>query len=247
MKKYGLVGFPLGQSFSQKYFAQKFEENHIDAEYQNFELESIGEFPEIIKDAADLKGLNVTIPYKEKVIPFLDELDAEAEKVGAVNTIVVYEKYGKQCLKGYNTDVFGFEESLSPHLKPHHTKALILGTGGASKAVKFVLKKLGIAFKMVSRQSKNGNFTYSDLTNQIVHDYKLVINTTPLGMYPNTDGCPVLPYEAITPDHLFYDLIYNPIETCFLRNAKKQGAVIVNGEEMLLKQAEKSWKIWGKY
>ena len=246
MKKYGLIGYPLGQSFSQKHFTEKFKNEDINAEYLNFEIDSIGEFPEIIEDNEDIVGLNVTIPYKEKVMSFVDELDEEAEKVGAINTIRINTKHGKTCLTGYNTDVYGFEISLKPFLETHHTKALILGTGGASKAVKFVLKKLGIEFKMVSRNPKTGSFTYNDITEDIMSEYKLIINSTPLGMFPNIENCPKLPYNAVTPQHLFYDLIYNPAETKFLEKAKANGATIVNGQEMLIKQAEKAWEIWNK-
>ena len=246
MKKYGLIGFPLEQSFSQKHFSKKFNEENIDAEYLNFELESIGEFLEIIEDNEDLKGLNVTIPYKVKVMPFIDELDKEAEKIGAINTIRISEKDGDPYLTGYNTDVFGFEETLKPFLEAHHTKALILGTGGASKAVKFVLNKLGIDFKIVSRNPKTNCFIYDDISEDILTEYKLVINSTPLGMYPNIEDSPKLPYQSITPKHLFYDLIYNPAETKFLTKARKRGATTVNGQEMLVKQAEKAWEIWSK-
>lgn len=244
MKKYGLIGFPLGQSFSQKHFTNKFNKENIDAKYLNFELESIGEFPEIIEDNEDIKGLNVTIPYKEKVMPFVNELDKEAEEVGAINTIRVHEKDGKKCLTGYNTDVYGFEQSIKPFLKSHHTQALILGTGGASKAVKFVLNKLGIYFKMVSRDKKTNCFTYADITDEVILEYKLVINSTPLGMFPNIEDSPMLPYNSVTTQHLFYDLIYNPSETKFLAKAKANGATTINGQEMLIKQAEKAWEIW---
>ncbi len=244
MKKYGLIGYPLEQSFSQKFFAAKFKNETINAEYLNFELESIGEFPEIIEDNETLKGLNVTIPYKERVMPFLTELDSEAEKVGAVNTIKICEKYGKPCLTGFNTDVYGFEETLKPYIKPHHTKALILGTGGASKAVRYVLNKLGIGFELVSTKQRKGTIGYADITDDIIIDHKLIINTTPLGMSPNTNGFPDLPYKAITTEHLLYDLIYNPAETVFLKNGKNNGATTVNGEAMLKKQAEKAWEIW---
>ncbi len=244
MDKYGLIGYPLEQSFSQKHFANKFKKEAIDAEYINFEIESIGEFPEIIEDNEQLKGLNVTIPYKERVLPFLTELDCDAEKIGAVNTIKISEKYGKLCLTGFNTDIYGFEETLKPFLKPHHSKALILGTGGASKAVKFILKKLCIDYKLVSTKPRQGNFGYNDITEDIINDYKLIINTTPLGMHPHTEGFPDIPYKTITKEHMLYDLIYNPAETMFLQKGKTNGATIVNGKAMLIKQAEKAWEIW---
>jgi len=179
-------------------------------------------------------------------MPFLDELDAEAEKIGAVNTIKVSEKFGKTYLTGFNTDTYGFEETLKPFLKVQHSSALILGTGGASKAVRFVLTKLGINFKMVSRTPKNGGLLYTDITKEVIVENKLIINTTPLGMFPNVDGFPNLPYQAVTDKHLFYDLIYNPVETQFLKRAKANGAVVVNGEDMLIKQAKRAWKIWNR-
>jgi shikimate dehydrogenase len=244
MNKYGLIGYPLGQSFSKKYFSNKFETENIDAEYLNFEIDNINKFSNIIDENKDIVGLNVTIPYKEKVIQFIDKLDAEAEKIGAINTIKVIHNGGEKTTIGYNTDAYGFEESLKPFLKQHHTKALVLGTGGASKAVIYTLKKLGIEYKLVSRKKTDNNLTYEDITNEILLKHPLVINSTPLGMYPNIDDCPQLPYEAITNKHLFYDLIYNPKETVFLKKAKKYNATIVKGENMLIKQAEKAWTIW---
>ncbi len=244
MKKYGLIGYPLDQSFSKDFFTKKFHNNNIDAEYLNFELESIGEFPEIIDDNPNLIGFNITIPYKEKILPFLTNLDKEAEKVMAVNTVKIQVNPKEKRLVGYNTDVYGFEETLKPHLQSHHTKALILGTGGASKAVKYVLEKLGIEYKFVSRGKERGYLTYKKLNNDIIAEHTLIINTTPLGMFPDVDSYPVLPYNAITNKHLCYDLIYNPPETIFLKKSKEQGATTINGKDMLIKQAEKSWEIW---
>jgi shikimate dehydrogenase len=246
MKTYGLVGYPLTQSFSQKYFTQKFEKEKIEAQYLNFSIESIGEFPEILDDNEGLEGLNVTIPYKEKVISFINDLDPIAQKVGAVNLVKIEERKNKPYLIGSNSDVYGFEKSLRPFLKPHHTNALILGTGGASKAVRYLLKELGITYIMVSRKPKNDWLTYTDITPQLIKEYPVIINTTPLGMFPNVDGCPTLPFEAINETHLVYDLIYNPPQTVLLNKASKMGATTVNGYEMLVLQAEKSWEYWNK-
>jgi shikimate dehydrogenase len=246
MKTYGLVGYPLTQSFSQKYFTQRFENEKIDAQYLNFSIESIGEFPEILDDNESLEGLNVTIPYKEKVIPFINELDSIAQKVGAVNLIKIGERKSKPYLIGSNSDVYGFKQSLKPFLKPHHTNALILGTGGASKAVRYVLKELGISYKLVSRKPKTDWLTYSDITPQLLKDSPLIINTTPLGMFPNIDGCPTLPFEAINGNHLVFDMVYNPLQTILLKKSADAGANTLNGYQMLILQAEKSWEYWSK-
>lgn len=243
MDIYGLVGYPLTQSFSQKYFTQKFLNEKIQARYLNFSIKSIGEFPEIYEDQI-VKGLNVTIPYKEKVLPFIHQLDPTAEKVGAVNTLKINYIKGKPRLSGFNTDVFGFEISLSKHLKAHHTRALVLGTGGAAKAVQFVLKKLGIDFKNVSRNASKGCIVYNELTSSQITDAPLLINTTPLGMFPAIHAFPAIPYQAVTSEHLAFDLIYNPEETQFMKRCIEQGALAVNGYEMLVNQAEKAWEIW---
>ncbi|HAZ01791.1 MAG: shikimate dehydrogenase [Bacteroidetes bacterium GWA2_40_14] len=244
MKVFGLVGYPLTQSFSQKYFTEKFEKEKINARYLNFEIESIGEFPEIIEDTEGIVGLNVTIPYKEKIISFIQELDLVAREAGAVNLIKVLEKRNKPYLVGSNSDVYGFQQSISPMLKPHHTHALILGTGGASKAVRYVFKELGIDFKMVSRKPRTGWLTYSDLTPEIISKAPLIINTTPLGMFPNVEGFPNIPFEGMDDRHLIYDLIYNPSETVLMQKAKAAGATVMNGHNMLILQAEKSWEFW---
>jgi shikimate dehydrogenase len=239
MHEYGIIGYPLTHSFSPAYFHKKFAEGKINASYKAFPLHDIIEFPSLLKQHADLCGLNVTIPYKESVILYLDELDEIAEQVEAVNCIGII---GGRA-KGYNTDVIGFEKSLLPLLKPYHKHALILGTGGSSKAVAYVLKKLNISFQKISRHS-NGFLTYSELTDKILQEHTLIINTTPLGMFPRTADYPPIPYAALTPLHLLYDLIYNPEETRFLELGKKSGATIKNGFEMLEIQAEESWKIW---
>jgi shikimate dehydrogenase len=243
MKKFGLIGYPLSHSFSKKYFEEKFlKENIRDCSYDTFPLENISEFPGLIKREKDLLGLSVTIPYKESVIPFLDELDETAENIGAVNCIKITN--GK--LIGYNTDAFGFRQSLRPFLDSNHTKALVLGTGGASKAVAHVLRNLNINFWFVSRTKNNfGNtITYEELNGQIISSCKLLVNCTPVGMAPNNDTFLPIPYDFITPQHLAYDLIYNPEETIFLKKAKEQGALVSNGYNMLCFQAEEAWKIW---
>lgn len=240
--KYGLLGKNISYSFSQGYFTQKFKElklpNHS---YQNFDISDISQFPSIVKEK-DLKGLNVTIPYKEDIIPFLSELDPVAKEIGAVNTI----KFTKNGLKGFNTDAFGFEKSITPFLKTHHTKALILGTGGASKAIVYVLEQRGIDVSFVSRAPKVGMLTYNHLTKSEIDSHFLIINCTPLGTFPNTEEKPDIPYQFITEKHLLFDLVYNPPKTAFLSMGEKQGAQICNGLTMLQKQAEKAWEIWNR-
>jgi shikimate dehydrogenase len=237
---YGLIGYPLTYSFSPAYFKNKFAVQRIDADYQAFALSSITELPALLKAHPNLRGLNVTIPYKEAVIPYLDRLDEMAADIGAVNCISIHDG----ITKGYNTDAAGFEESLVPLLKSHHTHALVLGTGGASKAVIYALNNLGISHHCVSREKKPGCISYDDVTGNTLNTHKLIINTSPVGVYPDVDKEPALPYEVIGRDHLLYDLIYNPEETKFLSLGKKHGATTKNGFEMLQLQAEASWKIW---
>lgn len=237
---FGIIGFPLAHSFSPAYFKKKFAEHNTDALYEPFLLNNIEELPALLLANPTIQGLNVTIPYKEAVLPYLDELDNTAEEIGAVNCIVF--RNGKK--KGYNTDSIGFEQSLVPFLQPQHTHALILGTGGSSKAVAYVLKQLGIAYRFVSRAKQHDYLVYEELTPEIISQHKLIINTTALGMYPNVESAPALPYEAISAQHLLYDLIYNPEETLFLARGKVQGAAIKNGFEMLQLQADASWDIW---
>jgi len=237
--EYGIIGYPLSHSFSPAYFNKKFEEEGIDASYGTFSLHNIDVLPALLQEHKELLGLSVTIPYKETVIPFLDALDPVAEKIGAINCIRL--QGGKT--KGYNTDVIGFEKSLAPLLKPNQKHALILGTGGASKAVAYVLNKLGISFQKVSRTSM-GCLHYDDVTADLLQRHQIIINTTPLGMFPQTETYPLLPYEFIGEQHLLYDLVYNPVETKFLSFGKDRGAIIKNGIEMLELQAEESWRIW---
>ena len=240
MRLFGLIGYPLTQSFSKKYFTEKFlKESIIDAVYELFEIENIGLLNSVLNNK-NLCGFNVTIPYKKEVIPFLSSIDSEAEAIGACNCIKIID--GK--LKGFNTDASAFERSLLPLLKLHHKNALILGTGGASNAVSFVLKKLGIDYKFVSRTEKPDSYTYEQLNRNIIEDNTLIINTTPLGSFPKVENAPQLPYEYLTPIHYLYDLVYNPPVTLFLQKGRERGAAIKNGYEMLVGQAELSWQIW---
>ena len=239
--QYGLIGYPLGHSFSPAYFAEKFAALGIDAVYSLFPIMEINEFPALIQ-ANYFSGLNVTIPYKESIIKHLDELDETAANIGAVNCI----SFKNGVKKGYNTDATGFEKSLLPLLQPHHTHALVLGTGGSSKTIAFILHRLGITFTKVSRSPQNGMLAYNDLNRDIIAAHTLIINCTPLGKYPNDDTFPLLPYESITGKHLLYDLVYNPRETQFLQKGKAQGAAIKNGYEMLLLQADAAWNIWNR-
>ena len=245
MDKYGLIGYPLGHSFSISYFNQKFADEGINATYENFEIPSIDDLPEIIDRYPNLRGLNVTIPYKEKVIPFLDSISPEARAIEAVNVIRVTHQKNKTLLKGYNSDVIGFTQSIEPMIDPKwHKKALILGTGGASKAINYGLKSLGIEPVFVSRYERPGTIQYQSITPDVVREYNVIVNCTPLGMYPNTDECPQLPYEAMDSHTILYDLIYNPDQTLFMRNGAKYGAEVKNGLEMLLLQAFASWEFW---
>lgn len=247
MQKYGLIGYPLGHSFSKDYFNRKFESEKIDAEYVNFSIPDIKEFKNVLKENPDLCGLNVTLPYKTQVMQYLDEIDEDAKQIGAVNVIKFTKGlFGKLKLKGYNTDVIGFKRSIEPLLRENHTKALILGTGGASKAVFHGLKQLGIEATFVSRHPADGVITYADITPAILKEYKIIVNTTPLGMFPNINECPDIPYDQLTPTHLLYDLLYNPDETLFMKKGKQKGTTVKNGLEMLLLQAFAGWEIWNK-
>lgn len=243
MKTFGLIGKNIEYSFSRDYFNQKFKAENIDAIYKNFDLETITEFAKLSFKSQGIKGLNVTIPYKESIIPYLDEIDPTAKEIGAVNTVKV-EKNGK--LIGYNTDFYGFTEALKPFLKNQDTKALILGTGGASKAIAFALNKLGITYKFVSRSKTESNFSYSELNGAILQKFTLIINCTPLGTFPNTEQFPPIPTQFISKNHLVFDLIYNPSHTNLMKLALNKGAEAINGLKMLEFQAEKAWEIWNK-
>ncbi len=238
---FALIGRNISYSFSRTYFTQKFENESIsDAEYVNFDLQSIDELTKKLQETPNICGMNVTIPYKKEIIPFLSSLDTIAQEIGAVNTI----KITKNGMIGYNTDHYGFSESLKPHLELHHDKALILGTGGASNAVAFALKNLGISFSFVSRNPQKGQFSYNDLSSEVMNKHKIIINCTPLGTFPNINDCPPIPYSLLTEKHLLYDLIYNPEKTSFLQKGENQGTIIINGQKMLELQAEKAWQIW---
>ena len=278
MTTYGLIGYPLGHSFSRKFFTEKFEKEGIDAQYLNFEIPSIEEFPEIIKNNPKLRGLNVTIPYKQQVMQYLDEISEEAKAIGAVNVLRIERPspqpspiMGRETMRnagnkpdglpikgdmseglrgsliGYNSDVIGFVESIHPLLKAHHKKALILGTGGASKAIRYGLeKKLGMKTLFVSRSAREGMITYEEVTAEVLKEYEVIVNCSPVGMYPHVDECPALPYEAMNENNLLYDLVYNPLETLFMKKGAEQGATVKNGLEMLHLQAIASWKFWEK-
>jgi shikimate dehydrogenase len=245
LKKYGLLGKNINYSFSRGYFKEKFEKlgftNH---EYVNFDIETIDLLPAVfLENKTVLQGMNVTIPYKEEVIPYLDSLSKKAKKIGAVNTIKFLPD---GTTKGYNTDYYGFMKSLEPLLNHHHKQALILGTGGASKGVAFALEELNIAYKFVSRTAKENVFSYEDLNEKTFSEYQIIINSTPIGTSPNVEQCPKIPYDFFTKNHIAFDLIYNPEETTFLAKAKLKGAQTKNGLSMLVYQAEKSWEIWNK-
>jgi shikimate dehydrogenase len=243
MRQFGLIGYPLSHSFSQGFFSKKFENEGIsDCEYNNYPIDTIQKLPALIKDNPDIVGINVTIPYKQQVQQFLHELDASAEEIGAVNTIKIDRK--KNILIGYNTDCYGFSESLNPYLEPHHKNALILGTGGAAKAVEYAFKQMGIAFQYVSRTPRQEIIGYNDLTESLMQKHTVIVNTSPLGMYPDTGSYPAIPYEHVTDRHVLYDLVYNPEETEFIKRGKTKGAVCKNGLEMLHLQALKAWEIW---
>lgn len=247
MDKYGLIGYPLGHSFSISYFNQKFADEGIDASYENFEIPNIDILPEILDKNSNLRGLNVTIPYKEKVIDFLDSITPEARAIGAVNVIRVTHEGNKTLLKGFNSDVIGFTQSIEPMIdRKWHKKALVLGTGGASKAICYGLKSLGVEPMLVSRYERPNTILYEDVTPDVVREYNVVVNCTPIGMYPHTEECPNLPYEAMDSHTILYDLIYNPDCTLFMRRGAEHGADVKNGLEMLLLQAFASWEFWNR-
>ncbi|MFH0896253.1 MAG: shikimate dehydrogenase [Bacteroidota bacterium] len=245
MRTFGLIGFPLEHSFSAKYFNEKFAKENVDAVFNLYPIQYMEELPQLIEENKDLKGLSVTISYKEKVIPFLNELSEEAQKIGAVNCIRIDRNENVIFLKGFNTDAHGFRQAIGPFLESHHNAALILGNGGAAKAVHFVLTGMGIACRMVSRFPKDETvFSYTDLNQNILSAFKLIVNTTPLGMFPDIDEAPSLPYEFITENHFCFDVVYNPAQTQFMKNCAARGAMTENGYNMLCLQAEKAWEIW---
>lgn len=241
MRVFGLIGYPLGHSFSKKYFADKFEREGITGNvYELYPLAQIGQIEELLNSTPNLAGLNVTIPYKEQVIPYLDSMSPVVEEIGACNCIHIQDGH----LMGYNTDVIGFSGSLLPKLKPHHKQALILGTGGSSKAVAYTLKELSIPFLQVSRNPSEGMIGYEEIDQSMLESHTLLINTTPVGMYPDIAKAPAIPYQFIGADHYLFDLVYNPERTRFLQEGILRGATVKNGSDMLVIQAEESWKIW---
>ncbi|WP_412466593.1 shikimate dehydrogenase family protein [Pedobacter sp. KLB.chiD] len=247
MKTYGLIGYPLSHSFSKKYFTEKFHNEGItDHQYELFPIADIKLLPDLLSENSSLCGLNVTIPHKVSVLCYLNEIDEAAEKIGAINCISIRNFEGESYLKGYNTDAYGFEESLKPLLGPQHTKALVFGDGGAAKAVKYVLEKLDIQYQVVVRTVAPDAILYAEITPEMLSSHKLLINTTPLGMSPNTDTFPDIDYRLVGKEHLAYDLVYNPLETAFLVKAAAGGAKTKNGLAMLHQQAEKAWAIWNK-
>jgi len=245
LRAFGLIGYPLSHSFSKRYFADKFEKEGIeDCNYELFPLEEIEQIQPLIAEDESLCGLNVTIPYKVSVLSFLKEIDVAAMEIGAVNCISIRREHGEIILKGYNTDAYGFEESLKPFLKAHHQRALIFGNGGAAKAVKYTFHKLGIPFLVVVRKPSADSILYRDLNEELLKSHTILVNTTPLGTSPNIGECPDIPYHFLSEKHIAYDLVYNPEVSLFLENARVQGAAIKNGMEMLYLQAERSWYIW---
>lgn len=244
MKTYGLIGYPLGHSFSKQYFTEKFERENILAEYLNFEIADITQLPQVLIEHPHLTGFNVTIPYKEQILPYLHEITPIAQTIGAVNVVKVCRQDGETRLIGYNSDIVGFRESLRPLLKTHHTQALVLGSGGASKAVCEALKELHIAYQIVSRQERENGLQYNDLSQELISRYPLIINTTPVGMFPHIEEAPLIPYEGISTAHILYDLVYNPSETQFIKIGKTRGCTVLNGTHMLHLQAEEAWRFW---
>ena len=242
MDKYGIIGNPLGHSFSKGFFTEKFASEGIDAQYLNFQIPEIGKLTDVLKENPELRGINVTLPYKTEVIPFLDELSDEAREIGAVNVVQIRNGH----LKGFNSDIIGFTRSIQPLLKPHHKKALILGTGGASRAIRVGLTRLGLEWKYVSRTPREGMITYEDITAETLREYEVIVNCSPVGMFPKVDECPTIPYEFLTADNLLYDLVYNPEDTLFLKRGMEQGARGKNGLEMLHLQAIASWEFWNE-
>jgi shikimate dehydrogenase len=245
MRKYGLIGYPLGHSFSKGYFTEKFRrENIVGCSYENFPLSDLNQLPKLLSDVPDLKGLNVTIPYKSEIFDYIDFIDTEALEIGAVNVLKIKHSRGKIQLSGYNSDVTGISDSLSPYISPKLKNAIVLGTGGSSRAVCYVLKKLGINFIQVSRHKKPGIPDYSEITEEILTNAGLIVNTTPLGMFPHTENRPEINYSLLNENHILFDLVYNPELTLFLRSGIERGCAVITGLKMLHSQAEKAWQIW---
>jgi shikimate dehydrogenase len=245
MRKFGLIGYPLGHSFSKKFFNEKFERESInDCIYENYPLAKIEDLQILINSEKDLEGLNVTIPYKSQVIRYLDKISDDASEIGAVNVLKIKRPGNNPNISGFNSDINGIRDSLLLLLRPDISKSLVLGTGGSSKAVCYLLNKLSVEYTLISRSAKPGCLTYQDLDREMIQSHRLIINTTPLGMYPDTEGRPEINYDFIGKDHILFDLVYNPMLTTFLRLGKERGAVVLNGLKMLYRQAERSWEIW---
>lgn len=242
MTKYGIIGYPLGHSFSKGFFTEKFARESIDAQYLNFEIPDVAMLPDVLRNNPELRGLNVTLPHKQAVIPLLDEMSKEAKEIGAVNVIRIRD--GR--LKGFNSDIIGFTNSIKPLLMPHHKKALILGTGGASKAICVGLNRLGVEWTYVSRSPREGMITYEDITAETLQAYTVIVNCSPVGMFPNVAQAPDIPYDCLSDKHLLFDLVYNPEETLFMKKGREQGATVKNGLEMLHLQAVASWDFWNE-
>lgn len=242
MTKYGIIGYPLGHSFSKGFFTEKFVRESIDAQYLNFEIPDVAMLSNVLRNNPELRGLNVTLPHKQAVIPLLDELSEEAKEIGAVNVIRIRD--GR--LKGFNSDIIGFTNSIKPLLMPHHRKALVLGTGGASKAIRVGLNRLGIEWTYVSRSPREGMITYEDITAETLQAYTVIVNCSPVGMFPNVAQSPEIPYNCLSDKHLLFDLVYNPEETLFMKKGREQGATVKNGLEMLHLQAVASWDFWNE-
>lgn len=247
MDKYGLIGYSLGHSFSRKFFNEKFAREGINATYDNYEIADARMLLQLVRENPELKGLNCTRPHKQTIMPLLDDIAEEARKIGAVNVIRIrHDKDGKPILKGFNSDAIGFTESIKPLLSEKHRNALVLGTGGASKAICYALTQLGIEWTYVSRSRRPGALTYEEVTPELMGTYQVIVNCSPVGMFPRIEEAPCLPYTALTPDHLLYDLVYNPEETLFMKLGAQQGATVKNGLEMLRLQALASWEIWNE-
>jgi shikimate dehydrogenase len=245
MRKYGLIGYPLGHSFSVKYFTEKFDDEHItDCSYENFPLDDINKFPPLLKDNPDLYGLNITIPYKTQVLEYVDVRDTAVDEIGAANVLKIKREGDNTKVYGFNSDVTGIRDSILPHLTKNLKNALILGTGGSSRAVAWTLKKMGINYTFISRDQKPGAICYGEINSNIISSIQLIINTTPLGMYPDITSCPELDYNLLDKRHILFDLVYNPEMTTFLRSGQERGCSIITGLKMLYSQAEKSWEIW---
>lgn len=242
MTKYGIIGYPLGHSFSKGFFTEKFARESIDAQYLNFEIPDVAMLPDVLRNNPELRGLNVTLPHKQAVIPLLDEMSKEAKEIGAVNVIRIRD--GR--LKGFNSDIIGFTNSIKPLLQPHHRKALILGTGGASRAICVGLNRLGVEWTYVSRSPREGMITYEDITAETLQAYTVIVNCSPVGMFPNVAQAPDIPYDCLSDKHLLFDLVYNPEETLFMKKGREQGATVKNGLEMLHLQAVASWDFWNE-